>query len=201
MLSFILAGRVHFVQKSNDGELIDFLGAPGSDSFNTSTSDLLLISSIDADLGPKFPQRGSCSILRNPRPLSFEPFLFCDRIAVASTPYRLQLTAFSQRCRSFPGFYEPCLFPNYFKRVSLLDSSGIEARIVEPNGPTGAELLSGNGFIHVTSIKDYGLRRNSNINNNFELTAAPPGPSGVLGLESSSFDAITDSIETVTPIP
>ena len=128
---------------------------------------------LEVDLGPSFPQRGSCSVLRNPRPLDSEPFLRCERIAVASQPFRPVFTATSQRCRAFPGFYKPCLFPNFGKTVFLLDSVGTQAKIVEPDGPTGAQLRAGNGIIHVTGTGRVELIDGTNR----------PVPAGVLGLD------------------
>lgn len=140
---------------------------------NSSGGGYLSPFTLEVDLGPSFPQTGSCSVLRNPRPLDSEPFLRCERVAVASQPFRPVLTATSQRCRAFPGFYKPCLFPNFGKTVFLLDSVGTQAKIVEPDGPTGSQLLAGNGVVHVTGTGRVALIDGTNR----------PVPAGVLGLD------------------
>ena len=112
---------------------------------------------------------------RNARPLDQRPFLNCERVAVASQPLNPVLTAFSQRCRAFPGTWRPCLFPNFSKTVLAVDSAGVEAKVVEPNGPTGQQLLAGNGIIHVTGLPP--LRGVGGT--------AMAAPAGVLGLPAS----------------
>ena len=150
---------------------------PETGSYENSYGDgALSTNSITADLGPNLPSSGSCAVLRNARPLDQQPFLNCDRVAVASQPLNPVLTIFSQRCRAFPGVWKPCLFPNFLKTVRLVDSSGVEAKIVEPNGPTGLQLQTGNGVIHVTGT---GPLRGVD-------GTAMAAPAGVLGLNLGS---------------